>query len=108
MEGEGVSGRCCRRRCDGVRVGLHPAERGVGGEHPYSGVAVAVSQRAAIRGAVGVVPNSGVGGAVDEFWALVKMGFRYPRSSLSVWKWIPQCRSTRRGRCLGSPGSRSS
>ena len=66
VEDGDAGGRDCRRRGD-VRVGQHPAWRGAGGEHPYSGVAVVVHQRAAILGAVGVVPNSGVGEAVDEF-----------------------------------------
>ena len=77
---DGVAGGGGCRGRGGVRVGQHQAGRCVGVEHPYSGVAVVVRQRAAIRGAVRVVPNGGVGGAVDEFWALVKMGFRYQRS----------------------------
>ena len=57
--------------------------------------------RAAIRGAVGVVPNSDVGGAGVEFLELVTMGLRCPRRSTWMKVWVPQCRGTRRGRCLG-------
>ena len=77
---DGDAGGCeCRGRGE-VRVGQHPAGRVVVWEYTYSGVAVVVNQPAAIRGAYVVVPNSGVEGAVDEFWALVEMGFRYQRS----------------------------
>ena len=103
---DGDAGGCACRGRGGVGVVQHPAWRGVGGENPYSGVAVVGCQPAALWGADGVVTNNGVCGAVDEFWALAEMGFRYPRTLLSVWRWIPQCRSTSLGRCLGSPGSR--
>ena len=53
-------------------------------EHPYSGVAVVVRQRAPLRGPVGVFQNNDIGGAVGEFWALVEMEFRYLRSTVSV------------------------
>ena len=75
-----ASGCACRGRGE-VRVRQHPAGRGVGGEHPYSGVAVVVRQPAALCGVDVVVPNSSVEGVVDEFWASVRMWFRYPRSS---------------------------
>ena len=53
-----------------MKLVLDPAVRGVGEEHQCSGVAVDFQHRAALRGAVGVVPNSDVGGSVVEFWAL--------------------------------------
>ena len=44
----------------GVQDEQHPVGRGGEGEHPTSGVVEDGRLRAALRGAVGVVPNSGV------------------------------------------------
>ena len=78
-DGVGVVGDVVRK--GGVRDEQHPVGRGGKGEHPNCGVAVGVRRRAALRGAVGVVPNSGVLGVGDEFSALVMIGFRCPRRS---------------------------
>ena len=65
----------------GVRDEQHPVGRGGGGQHPTSGVVDDERLRAAIRGALGVVPNSGVLEDGVEFLMLRMSGFRCPRRS---------------------------
>ena len=67
-----------------VADGLCPGGVRVDHQNQYSGVAEDDCLGDAIRGSVGVVTNRAVGEAVDEFWALVEMGFRCPRHSMSV------------------------
>ena len=65
----------------GVRDEQHPVGLGGGGQHPTSGVVDDERLRAALRGALGVVPNSGVLEDGVEFLMLRMSGFRCLRRS---------------------------